>query len=108
LAQLAAAWIIGLLASSGSPPYVPKSIRIAFLSFSDIKIPQTYAAPDASLLLQAGYKGLVDLEFNFTEWWKIAEGEKLSKLLDVGEELVAGLLCVLEKASTLFHIQPSN
>jgi hypothetical protein len=47
---------------------------------------------------------LVDPKFNITEWWKIAEGEKLSELFDVGEKLVAALLCVLEVASALFYI----
>lgn len=45
-----------------------------------------------------------DPKFNITEWWKIAEGEKLSEPFDVGEELVAALLRVLEMASALFHI----
>ena len=48
-------------------------------------------------------KTLVDMKFNFTEWWKIAESENLNKLFDVGEELVEGLLYVLEMVSTLFY-----
>ena len=63
-----------------------------------------YVTPDKSLLPHAGYKTLVDLKFNFTEWWKLAEGKKLSKLLDVRGELVAGLLCILEIVSALFYI----
>jgi hypothetical protein len=102
--QLAAAWIIGLLASSGSPPNVPEPVRIAFHSFSDIENPGTYAASDDSLRLQATYKASADAKFNLTEWWKIAEGEKLSKSFDVGEELVAGLLRALEMVSTLFYM----
>ncbi|KAF8488157.1 hypothetical protein F5888DRAFT_1639367 [Russula emetica] len=90
-------WIIGLLASKGSSSYVPEPVRITFHSFLDIKNPETFEAPDESLL-QAGYKALVDSKFNLTEWWKIAEGEKLSKPFDIGEELVAGLLHVLEMA----------
>ncbi len=56
------------------------------------------------MLLQATYTTSVDSNFNLTEWWNIAEGEKLSKPFDVGEELVAGLLHVLEMVSALFHI----
>ena len=63
-----------------------------------------YATPDKSLLPHARYKTSVDLKFNFTEWWKLAEGKKLSKLFDVREELVAGLLRVLEIVSALFYI----
>jgi len=101
--QLAATWVIGLLASNGSSPYVLAPVRIAFCSFSDIKDPETYASPEESLLLQAGYKASVNLKFKFTEWWKIAEGEKLSKPFDVGEELVSGLLRILETVSPLFY-----
>ena len=98
------AWIIGLLASSGSSPYVPEPIKIAFHSFLDIKNLRTYVAPDKSLLLQARCKTSVNPQFNFTEWWEIAEGTKLSKPFDVGEEMVAGLLYVLEMVSILFCI----
>jgi hypothetical protein len=96
------------LASSGSSPYVPEPVRIAFHSFSDIKNPETYAAPDENLLLQAGCKTSVDSKFNFTEWWKFAEGEKLSKPFDIGEELAAGLLRALEIVSALSYYGPSN
>ncbi len=65
-------------------------------------------APDKGLLLQAEYKTSVDSKFNFTEWWKFAEGEKLSKLFNIGEELVAGLLHALEMVSTLSYYGPSN
>jgi hypothetical protein len=78
---------------------VPEPVRIAFHSFSDITKPGTYAAPDESLLLQAGHKTPVGPKFNFTEWWKIQEGEKLNKPFDVGEELVAGLLHALKMVS---------
>ncbi len=37
------------------------------------------------------------------EWWKIAEGENLSKLFDIGNELVAELLCALDMVSMLFY-----
>jgi hypothetical protein len=84
---------------------VPELVRVAFRSFSDVKNPGTYAAPDESLLRQAECRTSVDpnFNFNFTEWWKTAEGEKLSKPFDVGEELVEGLLRVLEMVSTLFY-----
>jgi len=39
--------------------------------------------------------------FNFTEWWKIAEGEKLNKPFHVGDELATGLLHALKMVSTL-------
>ncbi len=92
------------MASSGGTPHVPEPVRVAFRSFSDIKNPGTYAAPDGSLLLQAGSRTSADPKFNLTEWWKVAEGEKLSKPFDVGEELAAGLLRALEMVSTLFYI----
>jgi hypothetical protein len=105
LAKLSAAWIIGLLESSGSSPYVPEPVRIAFRSFSDIKNPDTYAVPDESLLLQSGSEKPFEWKFNFTEWWKFEESEKLSTLFDVGEELVAELLCTLETVCTSLCIQ---
>ena len=83
---------------------MPEPVRVAFCSFSDIKNPGTFVAPDDSLLLQPVYNTLVDPKFNITEWWKIAEGEKLSELFDVSEELVAALLRVLETVSALFDI----
>ena len=98
-------WIIGVLSSSGSSPYIPEPVRIAFRSFSDIKNPRTYAEPDESLLLQARTKASIGPKFNLTEWWKLAEGENLSKPFDVGEELVAGLLCALETVSAFFYMQ---
>jgi hypothetical protein len=91
------------LASSGSSPYVPEPIRIAFRCFSDIKDPGTYVAPDESLLLQAGCETPVGHRFKFTEWWKIAEGEKLSEAFDIGEELVAGLLREVEAVCALLY-----
>jgi hypothetical protein len=39
------------------------------------------------------------------EWWKVPEGENLSKLFDIGDELVAGLLHALETVSALFYMQ---
>lgn len=104
LAQLSAAWIIGLLESRGGSPYVPEPVRIAFRSFSDIKNLDTYAAPDKSLLPQTGSEESLDHKFNFTEWWKIGESENLSKPFDVGEELVAGLRDALERVCALFCI----
>ncbi|KAF8256695.1 hypothetical protein EI94DRAFT_1710437 [Lactarius quietus] len=34
--------------------------------------------------------------FNFTEWWKIGEGDTMGEPFDVHDELVEGLLHVLE------------
>jgi len=65
-------------------------------------------APNKGLLLQARYKTLVDSKFNFIEWWKFAEGEKLSKLFDIGEELIAGLLHALKMVSALSYYGPFN
>ena len=81
---------------------MPEPVRIAFRSFSDIKNPGTYADPDESLR-QTWSKISVYPQFNLTEWWKIAEGDKLSKPFDVGEELVAGLLRALDRVSALFY-----
>lgn len=97
-----------MLASSGSSPCVPVPISIAFRSFPDIENPETYVAPNEGLLLQAGHKTSVYPKFNFTEWWKIAAGEKLSKPFDIGEELVEGFLRVLEIVSSLFYYRPYN
>ena len=55
--------------------------------------------------MQAGSKTSIGPKFNLTEWWKETEGENLSKPFDIGEELVAGLLCALETVSALFYIQ---
>ena len=74
------------------------------MQFLGVKIGSlTEGTADESLLLQAGCKTSVDLKFNFTEWWKIDKGEKLSKPFDISEELVTGLLHVLEKVSVLLY-----
>jgi hypothetical protein len=91
------------LASNGSSPDLPEPVRIAFQSFSDIKRPETYSAPDENLLPPASYKSTIGQTFNFTEWWNIGEGEELDKPFDIGEELTAGLLCALERVSTLLY-----
>jgi hypothetical protein len=83
---------------------VPEPVRIAFRSFSDIKDPRTYVARNESLLLQTGNNASVNPNFNLTEWWRISRGEKLSRPFNVGDELVAGVLQVLERVSTLFYI----
>jgi hypothetical protein len=83
---------------------VPEPVRIAFRSFFGIESPGTYEEHDEVLLLQARYKTPVGSRFNFTEWWRIAEGERLRKPFDVGEELVAGLLHALEVVSALYYI----
>jgi hypothetical protein len=91
------------LASSGSSPYVPGAVKIAFRSFSDIRNPATYVAHDEVLLPQAGHNTSVNPNFNFTEWWKF-EGENLGRPFDIGDELVEGMLHVLERVSALFHV----
>ena len=83
---------------------MPEPVRVTFCSFSDIKSPGTFVAPDESLLLKAACNTLVDPKFIITEWWKIPDSEKLSEPFDVGEELVAALLRVLEMVSALFDI----
>jgi hypothetical protein len=83
---------------------VPEPVKIAFRSFSDIKDPRTYTAHDECLLLQAGRSASLNPNFNFTEWWRIPEGEKLSGPFNVGDELVAGVLQVLERVSAFFNI----
>jgi hypothetical protein len=91
------------LATSCSPPHVPEAVGIAFRSFSDIMNPGTYLPQDGGRLLQAGYSTSVNPDFNFTEWWKFEEGEKMSRPFDIGDELVAGILHVLERVSALFY-----
>ena len=81
---------------------MPGPVKIAFRSFSDIKNPETYAAPEEDLL-QARCKTPADTEFNFTEWWDVEKCEEFGKPFDVGDELVAGLLRVLEKVTALFY-----
>jgi hypothetical protein len=83
---------------------VPGPVRIAFRSFSDIKDPRTYVARDESLLLQTGNIASVIPNFNLTEWWRISRGEKLSRPFNIGDELVAGVLQVLDRVSTLFYV----
>lgn len=89
---------------------MPEPVKIAFRSFSDIRNPGTFRAPEGSLLLLAGREASVDHKFNFTEWWKTEEGENLSKPFDIGEELILELLCALEMVSTLSYLiyRPSN
>jgi hypothetical protein len=58
-------------------------------------------------MLQAVRKMPIDPKFNLTEWWEIAEGEKLSKPFDVGEELVPGLLRALAIVSVFFYLKAS-
>jgi len=83
---------------------VPEPVRIAFRSFSNIRNPGTFSAPKERLLLQAGCKASVDPKFDSTEWWKIAKGEQLREPFDVGEEMVDGLLEVLEMVCALFYL----
>jgi hypothetical protein len=86
-------------------PLHPRACQNCFLQFLRHQNPRTYAEPDESLLLQAGSKASISLTFNFTEWWKVLEGENLSKPFDIGDKLVAGLLCALETVSALFYMQ---
>ena len=65
-----------------------------------------YNAPDESML-QALRKMPIDPKFNLMEWWEIAEGEKLSKLFNVGEELVPGLLWALAIVGVFFYLKAS-
>ena len=98
------ACIIGVLASRGGTPFVPKPIKIAFQSFSDIKNAETYAAPKKSLLLQAGCKESVNSSFKFREWWRVVEGDGLNRPFDVSEDLVAELLRILEEVNVFSNI----
>ena len=83
---------------------MPEPVKIAFHSFSDIKDPRIYAACDESLLLQAWHGTSLNPNFKFTEWWRIAEGETLSGPFNVGDELVAEVLQVLERVSAFMFI----
>ena len=78
------------------------SIAIAFRCFSDIKHPETYEDHDDILLLPALSRESTDPKFGLTEWWKIAEGGKLTKPFNVGDELVEGLLHALKRVSIQF------
>ncbi|KAH9007619.1 hypothetical protein EDB85DRAFT_1904881 [Lactarius pseudohatsudake] len=95
---LAAVWIIGLLSSSGSSPYVPESVKIAFHSFSDIRNPGTYATSNQNQKLKG--KGKVQasptLPFSLTEWWNAGEGVVMKEPFDVRDELIVGLLRALK------------
>ncbi|KAH9014565.1 hypothetical protein EDB85DRAFT_2157326 [Lactarius pseudohatsudake] len=95
---LAAVWIIGLLSSSGSSPYVPESVKIAFHSFSDIRNLGTYATSNQDQKLKG--KGKVQasptLPFSLTEWWNAGEGVVMKEPFDVHDELIAGLLRALK------------
>lgn len=90
---------------------MPESIKIAFHCFSNITDPGTYVAPDERLLRQAASWAACETaetlpvghRFNFTEWWKIAEGEKLCEPFNIGEELVAGLLREVEAVCALLY-----
>ncbi|KAF8257440.1 hypothetical protein EI94DRAFT_1817810 [Lactarius quietus] len=92
---LAAVWIVGLLPSDGSSP-VPESVQDAFHSFLDIRNPGSYTATDGRQLPKGDIHKLDAPHFNFTEWWKIGEGDTMGEPFDVRDELVEGLLHVLE------------
>ncbi|KAF8261035.1 hypothetical protein EI94DRAFT_1705857 [Lactarius quietus] len=88
-------WIVGLLPSDGSSP-VPESVQDAFHSFSDIRNPGSYTATDRRQLPKGDIHKSDAPHFNFTEWWKIGEGDTMGEPFDVCDELVEGLLRVLE------------
>ncbi|KAF8266110.1 hypothetical protein EI94DRAFT_1803596 [Lactarius quietus] len=92
---LAATWIVGILPSGGSSQ-VPESVRVAFHSFSDIRNPGSYTAPDGSQLPKGNVQQANTPQFNFTEWWEIGQGDTLSEPFDVRDEIVRELLRVLE------------
>jgi hypothetical protein len=93
-------WIIGLQSYSGSPT-VPKSIRVAFSSFSDITNPGSYTAPNGSLLPQGNDRPSDAAQFNLTEWWVIGEGEMMGEPFDVRDEIVNELLHALKMVCNL-------
>lgn len=84
---------------------MPESVRVAFRSFSDIRNPGSYTAPDGSQLLRAEVQPSHTPQFNFTEWWKFEEEETMREPFDVRDEVVVGLLHALETVCTLFHLQ---
>jgi hypothetical protein len=85
-------------------------VKIAFHSFSDIGNPHTYIPPDESRLLQVKVKKSDSSKFNFTEWWKVREGEILREPFDVGDEVTAALLRAVEMVGAFIHfpVQYSN
>lgn len=101
-------WIIGLQShSSGSP--VPESIRIAFRSFSDIRNPGSYIAPNRSLLPQETDESADLGRFGLKVWWVIREGETMGEPFDVRDEVVRGLLRAVEAVRKLRQLhRPSN
>jgi hypothetical protein len=83
---------------------VPESIRVVFHSFLDIQVTGSYIAPNRSQLLTGTASQSDSLQFNFTEWWKIGEGEKIGGTFDVQNELIPALQHALEKVCTFFHL----
>lgn len=79
-------------------------MKIAFHSFSDISNPGTYIAPDGSRLLQVKVETSDASKFNFTEWWKVREGEILREPFDVGDEVTAALLSAVEMVFAFIHL----
>jgi hypothetical protein len=84
---------------------LPESLRTAFHSFSDITDPGTYSTPNVTTLPQSDVQTLDVPVTLFTEWWRIGEGEKLREPFDVRDELVAGLLRILDVVSDFFYLQ---
>jgi hypothetical protein len=84
---------------------VPESVRVAFHSFSDIRNPGSYAAPDGSRLPQGKVQPSDAPQFYFTEWWIIGGGVTMGEPFDVRDEVVAGLLRALEMVCTSLQLQ---
>jgi len=97
--------MVGLQTSPAGSSPVPESIRVAFSSFADIRDPGSYTAPDESLLPQAKEWPSDTAQFNFAEWWKMGEGETMGEPFDVRDELVEGLLRVLDVVCNLRELQ---
>jgi hypothetical protein len=96
--------MVGLQSSSAGSP-VPESIRVAFSNFVDIRYPGSYITPNGSLLLQGKEQPPDTAKFNFTEWWKIREGETMGEPFDVWDEIVEGLLHALDMVCKLLSLQ---
>ena len=83
---------------------MPEPVKNAFRSFSDIKDPRMYTACDESPQLQAWHGTSLNPNFKFTEWWRVAEGEKLSGPFNVSNKFVAKVMQVLERVSAFMFI----
>jgi hypothetical protein len=93
-------WILGIQSYIGSS-HIPESIRVAFGSFSDIRNPGSYTAPDGSSLPKDTDGRSDDTQFNLTKWWEIRDGETMGEPFDVRGELVEELLRALRTVRNL-------